>query len=196
MASIGWVIYNGVLRLGAALGIPNNTYITGRNSGNTADINMWKINTSSQVETDGVVLGGAGFSAAATTFFSLVGRGFVDASANALFRINNAAGTVGSTVKVDALPTIASGFGTSPSIIAGSTAFAGGINVGTGGVATSGVINFAGTAFPSAPFVVVTNTTTGAVVRATTSTTQLTITAPAAFTASDVINWIVIGARA
>ncbi len=69
------------------------------------------------------------------------------------------------------------------------------MNVGGGGVATSGVINFNGTAFPSAPFPIVMNQTTGAVVRATASTTQLTITAPVAFTASDVISWVCISSK-
>lgn len=103
--------------------------------------------------------------------------------------------SIGVEFKYDALPTVASGFGTSPSVTAGSTPMAGSINVGTGGVATTGVINFNGTAFPSAPFVVCMNTTTGAVVRATTSTTQLTITAPAAFTASDVVCWICVSSK-
>jgi pectate lyase-like protein len=103
--------------------------------------------------------------------------------------------TLGVRFKYDALPTVASGFGTSPSVTAGSTPMAGSVNVGTGGVATSGVINFNGTAFPAAPFVVCMNTTTGAVVRATATTTQLTITAPVAFTASDVICWICVSSK-
>ncbi len=109
--------------------------------------------------------------------------------------IMNAATTIGAAFKVDALPTVGSGFGTSPAVTAGSTPLAGSVNVGTGGVATTGVITFGGTAFPVAPVPIVMNQTTGAVVRATASTTQLTITAPAAFTASDVISWICIGSK-
>lgn len=108
---------------------------------------------------------------------------------------NNTNNTIGAIVKVDALPTVASGFGGTPSITAGSTPLAGSVNVGTGGVATSGVINFNGTAFPSAPFVICMNTTTGAIVRATTSTTQLTITAAIAFVASDIISWVCISSK-
>lgn len=196
MASFGWNIVNGVLRLTIPFSIPNNTYETARNAAGTADVNMWKLNTASQIETDSGVLMGGGASVAAGSFFSFATRGFFDTLANACFRIQNAAGTIGSILKVDALPTISSGFGTTPAITAGSTPFAGSVNVGAGGVATSGVINFGGTAFPSAPFVVAMNTTTGAILKATATTTQLTITANAAFTASDVVAWICVGARA
>jgi hypothetical protein len=122
-------------------------------------------------------------------------RGTVIWNADGHPTISNNAQTVGARLKVDALPTVASGFGTSPSVTAGSTPLAGSVNVGTGGSATSGVINFNGTAFPAAPFVVCMNTTTGAVVRATASTTQLTITAPVAFVASDVICWHCISSK-
>lgn len=138
---------------------------------------------------------GGSISAAAASFIQFTGRGLMRSTATGVFTLNNNAETAGSEIKVDALPTVASGFGSSPAVIAGSTPFAGAVNVGTGGVATSGIINFNGTAFPSAPFVVCMNTTTGAVVRATTSTTQLTITAPAAFTASDVICWICVSSK-
>lgn len=94
---------------------------------------------------------------------------------------------VGVDLKFDALPTVASGFGTSPAITAGSTALAGSVNVGTGGVATSGVINFNGAAFPSAPFCTATPTTSNIVQRVASSTTQLTLTVTSAWTASDVI---------
>lgn len=109
--------------------------------------------------------------------------------------ITNSANTIGSRIKADALPTVSSGFGTSPSITAGSTPFAGSVNVGTGGVATSGVINFNGTAFPSAPYVIVTTSLTNAVCRATATTTQLTITSTTAWTASDVISWHCVSAK-
>ena len=129
------------------------------------------------------------------SYFLLGGRGKILGPADGVFNLANNAVAIGSQLKVDALPTVSSGFGTTPGITAGSTPLAGSINVGTGGVATSGVINFNGTAFPSAPFVVCMNTTTGAVVRATASTTQLTITAPAAFVASDVIAWVAISSK-
>jgi len=134
---------------------------------------------------------------------SVIATGAFTVSARFVFRspvagvmnLSNTAEAIGSQLKVDALPTVASGFGTGPSVTAGSTPLAGSVNVGTGGSATTGVINFNGTPFPSAPFVVCMNTTTGAVVRAVASTTQLTITAPAAFTASDVIAWIAISSK-
>jgi hypothetical protein len=101
----------------------------------------------------------------------------------------------GVTLKVDALPTIASGFGTTPTVTAGSTPLAGSVNVGTGGVATSGVIAFNGVAFPSAPFCVATPSTTNAVTRVATSTTQLTFTTTTAWTASDTVSWICLSSK-
>jgi hypothetical protein len=148
----------------------------------------------------------ATITAMATTFFvgnsslttaqmSVGGQVKIGNTADGVASIKNNALTFGVTLKFDALPTIASGFGGTPSITAGSTPLAGSVNVGTGGAATTGTIDFNGTAFPSAPFVVVMNTTTGAVVRATTSTTQLIITAPVAFIASDVICWICVSSK-
>ncbi len=122
-------------------------------------------------------------------------RGAITSPADAHWQFQNVAGSIGSRLKTDALPTIASGFGTNAAITAGSTPFAGSINVGTGGVANSGVINFNGTAFPSAPFAVVSDETTGLVCNATTSTTQLTISTPVAWAASDVIAWICVSAK-
>lgn len=109
--------------------------------------------------------------------------------------LNNAAIALGSTLKFDALPTIASGFGTSPAITAGSTPLAGSINVGTGGTATTGVINFNGTAYPSAPFCIVTTTTTTTPTRVLASTTQLTLNSTVAWLASDVVNWHCVSSR-
>lgn len=152
------------------------------------------------VTTSGAVIAGgevSGLNLLATSTGTVYwsGRSLLKSPSDGNVSITNQAATIGSQIKVDALPTVASGFGTSPAVTAGSTPLAGSVNIGTGGVATSGVINFNGTAFPSAPFVVCMNTTTGAVVRATATTTQLTITAPAAFVASDVITWICISAK-
>lgn len=105
------------------------------------------------------------------------------------------AGTIGSTLKFDALPTVGSGFGTTPSITAGSTPLAGSVNVGTGGAATSGVVTFNGTAFPSAPFCTYSTTTTNAVTRGTPTTTQLTLASTTAWTASDVVTWHCISSK-
>lgn len=140
------------------------------------------------------ISGGAVFLAdAASAFFNIGTSGGWYLPSNGRFTFYNGVASSGATLKLDALPTVASGFGTSPAVTAGSTPLAGSVNVGTGGIAVSGVINFNGVAFPSAPFVVCMNTTTGAVVRAVASTTQLTITAPVAFVASDVITWICVG---
>lgn len=107
---------------------------------------------------------------------------------------NNNAVSAGIRFQFAAAPTVSSGFGSSPSITSGSTDTAGSVNVGTGSVATSGVIAFA-TTWASAPFCIVMNTTTGILQRATTTTTQLTITSALAWTASDVIVWLCIGSK-
>lgn len=87
-------------------------------------------------------------------------------------------------------PTIASGFGTSPSI-AGSD-IAGRITVGTGGSDTNGVITF-GTSWATAPACIAVNETQNLAVRATATATTLTLTSPSAFTAADKLVWNCIG---
>jgi hypothetical protein len=109
--------------------------------------------------------------------------------------VANTGSAIGIRVKVDALPTIGSGFGTSPSVTAGSTPFAGSVNVGTGGAATTGVITFNGTAFPSAPFCTYSTTTTNAVTRGTPTTTQLTLNSTTAWTASDIVTWHCVSSK-
>jgi hypothetical protein len=122
----------------------------------------------------------------------LIGSG----GGSGLIGLGNTAGTIGSVVKIDALPTVASGFGTSPGVTAGSTPFAGSINVGTGGVATTGVINFNGTAYPSAPFCVATNSVSHASPsQAAGTTTQLTLFAATAWPASSIVSWICVSAK-
>jgi hypothetical protein len=118
----------------------------------------------------------------------------IRSSSDGVMSFENLGSTTGSKIKVDALPTVASGFGTSPAVTAGSTPFAGSINVGTGAPGTGGVINFNGTAFPSAPFVVCQDDSSLLVVRCTATTTQMTIAATA-LTASDVVSWIAISSK-
>ena len=83
-------------------------------------------------------------------------------------------------------PTISSGFGTSPSIVSsnGTTSFR--VNVGTGGVATSGVVGL-----PAATTgwnCQVTDFSNNTVTRETASTTTtVTVTAAAAWAASDIL---------
>ena len=103
--------------------------------------------------------------------------------------------TIGSLLKADALPTVASGFGGSPSITALSTPLAGSVNVGTGGVATSGVINFNGTAFPSAPFCIADSQTSNITTRVSTTATQLTLTTTTAWSANDILTWLCISSK-
>lgn len=114
---------------------------------------------------------------------------------NGLFSVGNAAETIGAEIKVDALPTISSGCGTSPSVFAGSTPMAGGVNIGTGGVATTCVIAFNGTAFPSAPFCVANNVTSNTVTRILSSTTTLTFNTTTAWSSGEIVAYLCIGAK-
>lgn len=130
----------------------------------------------------------------ATGSWGTTSKGRIQSLNDGQFTLQNNGLSLGSTVKVDALPTVASGFGTGPAITAGSTPFAGSINVGTVTPGTGGVINFNGTAFPSAPFVVCQDDTSLIAVRCTATTTQMTITA-VALTASDVVSWIAVSSK-
>jgi hypothetical protein len=93
----------------------------------------------------------------------------------------------GTTLLISATaPTISSGFGTSPAILSsnGTTSFR--VNVGTGGVATSGVVGLpaASTGWNCQ----VTDLTNNTVTRETASTTTtVTVTAAAAWAASDTL---------
>jgi hypothetical protein len=137
-----------------------------------------------------------GLSVGATAYYNFLTRGYLQAAANAMWNLQNEALGVGATLKFDALPTLSSGGGgTAPAAVtAGSTPLAGSVNVGTGVITSPIVINFNGTAFPSAPFVVCNDGQTAIAVRATATTTQLTLTS-AAFVASDVISWICISSK-
>jgi len=88
-----------------------------------------------------------------------------------------------------AAPTISSGFGTSPSISANSTNNSFQVNVGTGGTATSGVVAFADSGFDHAPFCT-TNTEQATIVntKAVATTTQVTLSVSAAWTASALVD--------
>ncbi len=109
--------------------------------------------------------------------------------------LRNFANTIGSTLKFDALPTIASGFGAGAAVTAGSTPLGGSIAVGTT-PGTTGTLNFNGTAFPAAVFPLAMNQTTGLAVKATASGTQLVIsTATGNFADNDVISWICLASK-
>jgi len=92
-------------------------------------------------------------------------------------------------------PSITSGFGTSPTLDSASTDNAGRITIGSGGSATSGVITFGGTWQNTAPACVANDETTGLQVRATATTTTLTITGASAFGASDKVTYLCMGLR-
>lgn len=110
-------------------------------------------------------------------------------SQNALvtaFTINSA----GHFIAGGTAPTITSGFGTSPSIA--GTDQGGRVTVGTGGIATTGVVTF-GKAFATAPACTVNNETTVLLAQATATTTTLTITSATPFTAADKLTYTCVG---
>lgn len=100
--------------------IPNNTYYKGKDSTGTNNINLWKINTSSQIETDGIVVAPSGFSTGTSGFFSVTNRGFFEAQAANVWRLSNAAGTSRLYLPVTA-PSVSVGFCTSPTITHGTS---------------------------------------------------------------------------
>lgn len=140
-------------------------------------------------------LNSGSFSTPSTTLWFWNGRSVLASTADGMMNLSNNAQTIGSRFKADALPTVSSGFGTSPAVVAGSTPFAGGVNVGTGGVATTGIVAFNGTAFPTAPYCVVANTSSTGTVQSSASTTQLTIANSGAWTAGNQVNWVCISAK-
>jgi hypothetical protein len=92
-----------------SLAIDNNQYIVGRNAANSADINMFKVNATNTIDvgaalntanitaqvvtgTQMTVTGTGGFSAPAGGFHSIATRGYFDASADGVWKLNIASG--------------------------------------------------------------------------------------------------------
>lgn len=111
--------------------------------------------------------------------FTTVVAATYDASGGA-YKVNN------NVIVSSTAPTISSGFGTSPSIVANNGTGAFTVNVGTGGVATSGVIGLPTATTGWNCFVI--DRTTNVVTRETaTTTTTATLTAASAWAASDIL---------
>jgi hypothetical protein len=108
-----------------------------------------------------------------------------DSSAYAFFQAHSY--FIGGTLLLSGnAPTISSGFGTSPSIVNSNGPGAFTVNVGTGGVATSGVIGLSTATTGWNCFVI--DRTNNTVTRETaTTTTSVTLTAAAAWAASDIL---------
>jgi hypothetical protein len=162
-------------------------------------LGFWR-NGAANVTLQGSLIATGNVQAAGVSITTLTLSGLarvVSGGADGHVSVRNTAQTIGIDFKVDALPTIASGFGTSPSVTAGSTPLAGSVNVGTGGTATSGVINWNGTAFPSAPFPVFSTKLGSLVIVTAISTTQMTLgcTGGVAFVSGDVIAWHCISSK-
>jgi hypothetical protein len=145
----------------------------------------------------GSIIGSANVIAAQTQGLAVSTRLFITAPADGNAALTNWGATIGSRLKVDALPTPGT-CGTSPAVTAGSTPFAGSIDVGTATPASC-VVVFGGTAFPSAPFCTANAvTSTAGTTRAigTLSTTsQLTLTPATAFADSTVVAWHCVSSK-
>jgi hypothetical protein len=72
---------------------------------------------------------------------------------------------------------------------------AGSVNVGTGGVATTGVITFNGTAFPSAPFCTPSLSAGSVPTTYTATTAAITFTTSVAWPASTIVTWQCISSK-
>lgn len=158
-------------------------------------LGFWR-SSAGQVSLQGSFASSSNVTAASGAFFLLGNRGIIGGPSVGNITFANAANTIGSQLKVDALPTVTAGGGTSPSVTAGSTPFAGSVNVGSGAPGATITVTWGGTAFPSAPFVVCMNLTTGLAVKAAATTTTLVITpATGNFGASDVISWLAVSSK-
>jgi len=125
-------------------------------------------------------------------------RALMRSPANGIVTVSNFAETIGSEVKVDALPVASACGAGSPAVTAGSTPFAGSVTVGTGGPTTC-TITFGGTAFPSAPFCTANvATSTAASTRAIgtlATTTVLTLVPATAWADSTVTTWVCVSSK-
>lgn len=148
------------------------------------------------LSTSGGVTAGSTIATAAAAAYRFTGRAALTSPADGQLNVTGTSLAIGSQLKVDALPTVTAGGGTSPSVTAGSTPLAGSVNVGSGAPGATITVTWGGTAFPSAPFPVCMNQTTGLAVKGTATTTTLVITPQTGnFGASDVITWICIGSK-
>lgn len=124
----------------------------------------------------------------ATGTFTFNGRSEISSPASGIHKFSASSGVAGVRIQLAGIPTVASGFGTSSAITSGSTDSFGEINVGTGGIATTGTINFQ-TTWANAPFCVVIDRSSSLLQTYTISTTQLVITSGTPWTASDILVW-------
>jgi hypothetical protein len=133
---------------------------------------------------------GSSVSAGASTNFIWTGRTRMNSSANGKLKAENSAASAGINFQFTAAPTIASGFGTTPSIA--GTDSAGRVTVGSGGTDVTGTVTFAAT-WSTAPACVCNNEVTTLLCKATASTTTLILTSATAFTAADTLTYICVG---
>jgi hypothetical protein len=124
-----------------------------------------------------------------SSFQQLAGNGAVAWTGSAITLQTNSSGHA--VRHYGGNPTVNSGFGSGPSVLGASRAGQGRINVGTGGVATSGVLNIPG--MSTTDFVCLANDENSNILtRVTPGAGTLTFTAASAWTASDVISWFCV----
>lgn len=159
-----------------------STAITGIQSGDggpTAAAYGFKLDSQTGFYRTGSGL--VGYTAAGTLRLQL-GNNFDVLSATGAIRMGTGAKVTFSNIA----PTISSGFGTSPSIVSNNGSVAFRVNVGTGGVATSGVVGLptATTGWNCIAVDITNNTVTR---QTADTTTTSTVTAASAWAASDVL---------
>jgi hypothetical protein len=184
------------------------TQVSGQNALNMTTGSRLKLGSGSTdyLTSDGgtFVIAAGGFQAGSFATIGLATNQNINFGANSILNISNGVGVYGGAghLALSAVaPTISSGFGTSPSIASSNGALVFTVNVGGGGVASSGVI-----AMPAATngwIAMCTNTTTPASGNLTrmsaNATNSITITnytnagVATAWAASDVIGIVAVG---
>lgn len=122
--------------------------------------------------------------------FSSGTQSIIQNTNDGVLNFTNNGQTTGVSISVSGAPTIASGFGTTPSIASDSSDVSGEVNVGTGGSASAGILNFARTHTKAPRCIAGVSTSSSGNVRAmgvTTSTTQMQLTAASAWAASSIV---------
>ncbi len=185
-ASTAWPTTGTALGINAAAGFSGD-FVNFQIAANS--INLFRVTSAGNILSAGNGSFGGLVQAGGTSTIGWGGRSDMRSTADKIIRMGDSQGLAFNFFH-QALPTIASGFGSSPSI-AGSDSN-GRVTVGTGGSAATGTINFAVT-WGSAPMCTANNETTLLYLQATASTTTLVLTSATPFGAADKLTWLCIG---
>jgi len=183
--SANWSTNGTGLGVNAASGFTGNLFDLQLNGAARFAIASNGVVTSTSTFNTGALVSSGSLSASSTSVMNWSSRARMASPADKVWTVTDNGSTNLVRFQTGA-STIASGFGTSPSIAGSDTG--GRVTVGTGGLANSGVINFA-TTWSNAPACVANNETTQLVAFATATTTQLTIASTTAFGAGDKLTW-------